>query len=188
VGGAEVFSDNSSKHDMAERLRELEELALLDGLTRLSNRRHLDAELQSRIQEVQRYGMSLGVLFMDIDDFKKINDRCGHAIGDLVLQTVANTLALMGRPFDLFGRWGGEEFVGLIRNVNQDALVKIGQRCRALVEQSATAFKDDCDLRVTISLGATLCRPDDTLDSLMDRADRLMYEGKRQGKNRLVVG
>jgi diguanylate cyclase (GGDEF)-like protein/PAS domain S-box-containing protein len=188
VGVAEVFSDISSTRSMTERLKELEGLALLDDLTRLSNRRHLDMELQARLQEVQRYGLSLGVLFMDIDDFKHINDTCGHSVGDLVLQTVARTIGFTSRTFDLFGRWGGEEFVGIIRNVDEKSLVQIGQRCRALVEQSSTAFKENCELRVTLSIGATMCRMDDTIESLIARADHLMYESKRQGKNRLSLG
>ena len=101
VGAAEFFTDISNEEAMHIRIKELESLALLDTLTQLPNRNHLVPELESRLREKARLSLSFGLLFMDIDHFKRFNDACGHDIGDEVLGTVATA----GRPFDLAGRW-----------------------------------------------------------------------------------
>ena len=94
---------------------------------------------------------------MDIDHFKKFNDTYGHDVGDQVLKYVANTLLKNSRPFDVMGRWGGEEFVGILRNVGLEQLEELGNRLRMLVESSYIASQDKT-LHVTISMGATLMR------------------------------
>ncbi|MBJ6750322.1 sensor domain-containing diguanylate cyclase [Geomonas anaerohicana] len=187
IGGVEMFSDNSGQVHNDERLQELEKLALLDGLTQLANRRYLDRELESRLEELHRYDIPFGILFMDLDDFKKINDRYGHDTGDRVLQFVAGTLSANSRPFDLYGRWGGEEFVGIIRNVTAANLKHMGQRLRRLVEKSFVLVEGEA-LRVTISIGATMAVKNDTVQTLLARADGLMYQSKAAGKNRLTIG
>ncbi|QWV95348.1 sensor domain-containing diguanylate cyclase [Geomonas oryzisoli] len=187
IGGVEMFSDNSGQVDNDDRLKELEKLALLDGLTQLANRRYLDRELESRIEEMNRYDIPFGILFMDLDDFKTINDRYGHDTGDRVLQFVAGTLSANSRPFDLYGRWGGEEFVGIIRNVSNANLKHMGQRLRRLVEKSFVLVEGEA-LRVTISIGATMAVENDTVQTLLARADGLMYQSKAAGKNRLTIG
>ena len=104
-----------------------------------------------------------------------------------MLQFVAGTLSANSRPFDLYGRWGGEEFVGIVRNVTAANLRHMGQRLRKLVEKSFLLV-DGQNLRVTISLGATMALQDDSLQSLLQRADALMYQSKAAGKNRLTMG
>jgi len=187
IGAVEMFSDSS--HSAANRLRlqELEKLALLDELTQLANRRYLERELEARMEEMSRYDIPFGVLFMDLDDFKRVNDQFGHDTGDRVLQFVAGTLSANSRPFDLYGRWGGEEFVGIVRNVSAANLKQMGQRLRRLVEKSFLLVAGE-RLRVTISIGATMALPDDSLQSLLQRADTLMYQSKAAGKNKLTMG
>jgi diguanylate cyclase (GGDEF)-like protein/PAS domain S-box-containing protein len=187
VGGAEIFTDNAALQAVTERLRELEELALLDPLTRLSNRNHLGAELEARFQEKQRYGLSFGVLFLDVDRFKRFNDDYGHAVGDEVLRIVARTLQGAARPFDVFGRWGGEEFVGIIRNVDLQTLGRMADRCRRLIAASATPVPGGGAAKVTVSIGVTLAHDEDSPESLIHRADRLMYESKLAGRNRVTL-
>ncbi len=187
IGGVEMFSDDSFAAANEMRLQELEKLALLDGLTQLANRRYLDRELEARLEELNRYDIPFGVLFMDLDDFKRINDCYGHDTGDRVLQFVAGTLSANSRPFDLYGRWGGEEFVGIVRNVTAANLKHMGQRLRKLVEKSFLLV-DDVHLRVTVSIGATMALKTDTLHTLLQRADSLMYQSKTSGKNRLSIG
>lgn len=182
VGGVELFSDISAKHAMLLRMKEMEQLALLDPLTRLSNRFHLEAELASRFQEMERYSLSFGVLFMDIDRFKAFNDRYGHGTGDLILKTVAETLRANARPFDVFGRWGGEEFLGIIRNVDALELEEMAQRCRHLVASTTIVVPEGLE-GVTVSIGATLVQSRDTIDSLVKRADALMYRSKKAGRD-----
>ncbi len=186
VGGVEMFMDISTRKAMLERIRELEKLALVDGLTGLSNRQHLIGELESRFHEKTRYGLSFGILFMDIDHFKKVNDTYGHSVGDLTLKTVSDTLRAAARSYDLFGRWGGEEFMGIIRNVDRPLLGKIGDRFRMLVEKTRihceqTAFS------VTISVGAALAMSKDTPERLVERADALLYRSKADGRNRMTL-
>ncbi len=187
IGGVELFSDISSEKAIELRLKELEDLALLDNLTRLANRHYLEKELMVRFEEHKRMGIPFGVLFMDIDHFKKFNDTYGHDVGDLVLKFVANTLNKNLRPFDVMGRWGGEEFIGIMRNVTGQTLEQLGDRLRVLVDDSYLMRQDD-KLKVTISIGATVTRSDDTLESLIKRADTLLYKSKAAGRNRLTLG
>lgn len=187
IGGVEIFSDISSKAADEQRLKELEKLALLDSLTQLANRHYLERELEARLEEMSRYGIPFGVVFMDIDDFKMVNDRYGHDTGDRVLRFVAGTLSVNSRPFDLYGRWGGEEFVGIARNVLASDLRLMGQRLRKLVEKSFLVV-DGQKLRVTISIGATMASAADSISTVIQRADALMYQSKAAGKNRLTYG
>ncbi len=124
---------------------------------------------------------------MDIDHFKKVNDTYGHDIGDEVLKFVANTFVTNSRPFDSYGRWGGEEFIGIIRNITCEGLEHIGNRLRLLVENSYILHENK-KLQVTISIGATLVKDDDTIESLVKRADILLYQSKAAGRNRLTIG
>lgn len=187
IGGVELFSDISSEKAIALRIKELEDMALLDNLTRLANRHYLEKELMVRFEEHKRMGIPFGVLLMDIDHFKKFNDAYGHDVGDLVLKFVANTLVKNLRPFDVVGRWGGEEFIGIMRNVTGQTLEELGDRLRRLVDDSYLMRNDD-KLKVTISIGATVTRCDDTVDSLIKRADTLLYKSKAAGRNRLTLG
>lgn len=187
IGGIELFSDISHRPAILMRMKELERKALVDELTGLANRRHVEDEIFRRMEEAKRYRSRFGLIFMDIDRFKHFNDTYGHQVGDRVLKFVANTLIANSRPFDLYGRWGGEEFVGVIRGVDLPELERVGERMRMLVE-SSYLMHNDCPLRVTISAGATLIREGDSRESLIRRADRMMYESKKNGRNRLTAG
>ena len=187
IAAVMAFADLSGKAANDERLKELEKLALLDRLTQLANRHYLERELEARLEELRRYAIPFGVMFMDLDNFKHVNDRFGHETGDRVLQFVAGTLSANSRPFDLYGRWGGEEFVGIARNVGCGDLKQMGQRLRRLVEKSFL-FLDKRRLQVTISIGATLATETDSIATLIQRADSLMYQSKTAGKNRLTFG
>jgi diguanylate cyclase (GGDEF)-like protein/PAS domain S-box-containing protein len=182
VGGAELFTDISPQTVMRAKIEELEKLALLDGMTQIANRSYIEMELESRLAEMKRYRLSFGILFMDIDNFKHVNDTHGHETGDLLLKAIADTLTHTFRPFDLFGRWGGEEFIGIIRNIDMPALADIGNRIRMLVSKTQIQVPGSL-LSITVSIGATMATPDDTRESLMKRADMLLYKSKNKGKN-----
>jgi diguanylate cyclase (GGDEF)-like protein len=169
------------------RIIELEKMALLDNLTQLANRNYIEKELKSRFEEIKRLNIPFGILFMDIDFFKKFNDTYGHDVGDKVLQFVSKTFIANSRPFDLYGRWGGEEFIGIIRNISSDNLEALGNRVRLLLQNSYITHEDR-KLNVTISIGATLVKKDDSIDSLLKRADTLLYKSKAEGRNRLTLG
>ena len=187
IGGIELFTDISNRAVTELRVKELEKLALLDNLTHLANRHYLEKEIQSRFEENRRFKVPFGILFMDVDYFKQLNDIYGHDVGDAVLKNISNTFTANARPFDLYGRWGGEEFIGIIRNINIKDLERLGNRVRNLVENSYLIHNDKT-LKVTISVGATLAGENDTMETLMQRADMLMYQSKAAGRNCLTLG
>ncbi len=187
IGALEVFSDNSPKMVALQRAHDLEKIAFLDPLTGLANRTFTEITLRARLEELVRYGWSFGLLFIDVDHFKEINDRYGHPVGDQALSIVANTLKAAARSFDLVGRWGGEEFVAVLVNVGDRKLDAIAERFLTLVGSSRLPV-DGTHTRVTVSIGATLADPRDTVDELVARADALMYGSKQAGRNRVTVG
>lgn len=186
-GGVELFTDISAYKSIEQRAKELEAMALMDQLTRLANRHCIENELLTRFEEARRFGWPFGLLMMDIDHFKEFNDAYGHDVGDRVLKFVAETLVKNARPFDVIGRWGGEEFIGIIRNVDAGQLNDLAQRMRMLVERSYLTHENQ-KLQVTISMGATLMRPHEDTASLIKRADTLLYESKYAGRNRVTMG
>jgi diguanylate cyclase (GGDEF)-like protein len=187
VGGVELFTDISNQIANELKVKELEKLALLDSLTKLPNRNYIEQEVQSRFEEQKRFDMPFGILFIDIDHFKKINDTYGHDVGDKMLKLVANTFVANARPFDFYGRWGGEEFIGIIRNINSKDLESLGNRLRSLIENSYMIHKNK-KVYVTISIGATIIKENDTIEILIKRADTLMYKSKEAGRNCLTIG
>ncbi len=187
IGGIELFTDISNIQANTLRVQELEKLALLDNLTQLANRNYIERELQARFEEHKRMKVPFGILFIDIDHFKRVNDTYGHDVGDEVLRFVARTFSVNSRPFDLYGRWGGEEFLGIIRNIGANDLVQLGNRLRVLIEHAYILHEGE-KLQITVSIGATSVTDDDGSESLIKRADGLLYESKRLGRNRLSHG
>lgn len=187
IGGVELFSDISRFKSIETRVKELEEMALVDNLTGLANRNCIEKDIFLCLDERKRLSVPFGLLFIDVDYFKRINDTYGHDIGDLVLKFIAETLDRNSRPFDVIGRWGGEEFIGIVRNVNRQQLEGLGNRLRILVESSYIHLQNE-RLHTTISIGATLLHDDDSPDTLIKRADMLLYESKRKGRNCLTIG
>src|SRR3990167_1736007 len=186
VGAVEIFSDNTPKLAITQRIKELEKMALLDPLTELANRRYIELNIQTKLDEMRRYGRSFGILFMDIDHFKKVNDLHGHDIGDKVLIMVSNTFIKNVRASDIIGRWGGEEFLAIIPNINEDQLYLTANKLRALVERSGFSV-DSGIVQVTISIGAAIAQPKDTTETLLERADKLLYYSKTNGRNRVSI-
>jgi diguanylate cyclase (GGDEF)-like protein/PAS domain S-box-containing protein len=186
VGAVEIFSDNSPRVLLAEKVEELEKMALLDPITRIGNRRYGDLNLTARLNELERYDWPFGVLFMDIDYFKKVNDLYGHDVGDRILRIVATTMINGLRSSDVVSRWGGEEFVALVPQVDMEHLKNVAEKIRLLVEKSSISVEGK-NIEVTISIGATLARKDDTAETLIKRADELMCKSKSEGRNRLSV-
>jgi diguanylate cyclase (GGDEF)-like protein/PAS domain S-box-containing protein len=185
TGCAEIFTDASQFNATDIRIKELEKIAFFDRLSNLPNREYMESELDLNFHEFRRMGQRFGVLFLDIDHFKNFNDRFSHEAGDRIIRTVANTLRASSRPFDVFGRWGGEEFVGIIKDVDPEKLVKIGNRYRKLIEQSSITL-GDTRVGITVSIGATVVRKKDVKKTIINRADRLMYECKEKGRNCLA--
>jgi diguanylate cyclase (GGDEF)-like protein len=129
-----------------------------------------------------------GVLFCDIDHFKNINDTFGHKLGDKVLRMVAQTLRANIRDTDTMGRLGGEEFLVILQDVDAEALLSIAEKLLNLVRQSHLTLPNERTISATISIGGTLLQESDTVDTIVDRADKLMYESKSKGRNSVTIG
>lgn len=187
TGCVEVFSDKSSNQQIIRELEELKKEVYLDPLTGVGNRRYAEMMLQTRFYEWQSHGVPHGVIFLDIDHFKRFNDTYGHKTGDAVLVMVGKTISNLLRRIDAVARWGGEEFVVILQNVTDQFVLTVSERLRLFIEQSFLAAGDE-RLMVTASLGATLICRDDQQQTALERADKLMYASKKSGRNRVTCG
>jgi diguanylate cyclase (GGDEF)-like protein len=182
--GTSEGGNNSMIDSLKKRIEELREIAFVDQLTGIGNRRYAEISLRTKTDEFNRYGWVFGVILGDIDNFKRVNDTYGHATGDRVLQMVAAVISQNIRNSDsLFYRWGGEEFLLIASNVNERQLFEISERVRMLVASSALSAGGET-IKVTISAGMALVRVDDSPLDLVSRADKALYVSKKEGKNR----
>lgn len=187
IGAVEIFSDTTDHQNILREVESLRQAAYIDGLTRIGNRRFGEMTLQAKLYELKIFNISFGILFIDIDHFKIINDNYGHQTGDEILTMVGKTLANILRKLDAVIRWGGEEFVVVLPNINMDTLSESAERVRVFIERSFIMKKAE-KLSVTVSIGASMAEADDTVESLVRRADELMYQSKQLGRNRVTVG
>ena len=188
VGAVETFNSNASLFDLRNQLHELRRNTQKDTLTGVENRLHLEGRLRAVIAEYKHQESKSGLLFIDVDHFKITNDTYGHDTGDKVLQMVAATLRYNVRVTDVVGRWGGEEFLAILNDIeNQKTLLTIAEKLRTLVACSRLDL-DDESLTTTISIGATILLPNDTPESFVRRADQLMYQSKQAGRDCVHVG
>lgn len=186
LGAVEVFSDTSSRLRIQNELKELKHQTMLDPLTGLGNRRSLAREFERRLGELRRYNIPFGVLFVDIDHFKRVNDTYGHKTGDQVLVSVAKTLQSALRDMDMVCRWGGEEFLAVVPRVDEAAFRAVAERMRRFVEASPIPGRDG-PLCITVSVGGVMAGAHDSQESLAARADAMMYRAKQSGRNRTVL-
>lgn len=162
-----------------ERTHQLETLARIDPLTNLLNRRGITDTLATWLDRARRENTSLGILWIDLDHFKELNDQYGHARGDQALIQVATVLRDNLRIYDQAARWGGDEFLIVMVDCDADTLMQLGERIRSAIEET---MHDDC--HITVSVGGYLTQPTDTIDSLLNQADQAMYRAKGLGRNR----
>ncbi|MBN1425377.1 GGDEF domain-containing protein [Candidatus Fermentibacteria bacterium] len=187
VGAVEVFSEDKGLHEVLLDLREAQHEALADALTDAPNRKACDALLAGRLERARLLGIPFGIAFVDVDHFKCVNDEFGHQLGDHVLLMVTRTMERAVRPRDVVTRRGGDEFIVVFDSITKTVLGEVTERIRALIEQSFIVH-DEVRVSVTVSLGATMATPEDAPETLVARADRLLYESKETGRNRLTVG
>jgi diguanylate cyclase (GGDEF)-like protein/PAS domain S-box-containing protein len=183
----EFFTDVPSKAKLYQEHRKLKESSSIDTLTQLYNRAFIDYQIETSINEANTFDIGLGILFIDIDHFKKVNDTYGHPAGDQVLQMISKTLALNVRSHDFVGRYGGEEFIVLLRDIDRPSLQMVAQKLRVLVQEATTFIDDSKPINVTISLGGAMLTKDLTKDAWIKHADDAMYQAKAQGRNRVVI-
>lgn len=162
--------------------RELQNLATTDALTQIANRSSLDEVLKQSIAENERYQRPFSVVMIDIDFFKKINDTHGHLVGDTVLKTVAQLIKSQIRSVDTVGRWGGEEFVIVYREIECQGAYALAENIRQSVEKYPFEGLE----RITISLGVAQYRAGTSAEELLKQADTAMYDSKEQGRNKVT--
>lgn len=160
--------------------------AILDSLTELPNRRGFDLLAAQAMHEAQREPKPLAALLLDLDHFKVLNDTYGHLAGDQVLIGFARDLESCLRHSDIVCRWGGEEFIVLLKGTDGETGLMIAEKIRQHVEQQRYAYNDKA-LQLTVSIGLTTLQTDDTLHTLLSRADHAMYRAKQAGRNRTCV-
>ncbi|MSP62713.1 MAG: GGDEF domain-containing protein [Myxococcales bacterium] len=155
-------------------------LATVDGLTGLHTRRHFDARLDEEVERSHRFGTAFALLLLDLDDFKRINDRHGHLAGDRALRETARQVLAQLRGIDLAGRYGGEEVAIILPRTTIPDAVQVGERIRAGLAEAS-----DGAVRVTVSIGVTGFVPGDDARALIGRADAALYRAKAHGKDRV---
>lgn len=186
AGSIEIFVDTSSREDMFRQLKDMERSLYQDELTAIGNRKLAEIRLSELMGAFREHGQIFGVLFVDIDHFKRVNDAHGHPVGDRVIRFVARALQNGLRPTDRVCRFGGEEFLCLLPNIAPEELRQVGERVRMLVERSGLDLPM-MTLRVSVSVGGALCRNGDTSFAVIERADKAMYRAKELGRNRVVI-
>jgi len=200
AGADDYITKPFDKHELAARLRvasrivtlqsdliatreELRIRATHDALTGLWNRGAVIELLRNELKRTRREGKPLSVVLFDADHFKRVNDTRGHAAGDAVLIGIAQRVKAELRPYDVVGRFGGEEFLAVLPGVGADTLPMLGERLRAAIDAAPFAIPGGT-LAVTVSAGGAVCGPDETDDALIQRADDALYRAKHAGRNR----
>lgn len=186
-GAVEIFSNNTAQVDAERRAGELNQMAFLDHLTELPNRRYVEMSLESAFQEHRSHGQRCGILLIDIDHFKQINDSLGHACGDKVLQEVGKTLKSSLRSNDVLGRWGGDEFLAIIRGIEGEQLRMMADRCVAMVGSAQILCEGQSRVQASVSIGAMEIRGSDSVNDLLQHVDELLYTSKAAGRGRATV-
>lgn len=186
IGALETYIETSPKLTVPQSQEDLQRMNLLDPLTSLGNRPYLEIHINSRLEEMKKFGLSLGVLFIDLDDFDMINETYGSVVGDKIIKMVSQTLGNNVRFFEVVGRWDGEKFVAVLLNMDLSKLDLVANKLRLLVEQSNFREQDKV-LKTTVSIGATLAKSSDTSASLIKRAQDLANQSKHKGKNLVSI-
>jgi diguanylate cyclase (GGDEF)-like protein len=171
--------------ELRVRNTELEAASRTDALTGLPNRRHLQEQLAAAASGARRHGHTVAVLMVDVDHFKRVNDRLGHAGGDHVLRRIALSLANACRAEDVAGRWGGEEFLVVSPTTDMDGAAALGERIRSATAAEVISVEGRENLNVTVSVGVAV--GSDDVDGIVRDADAALYEAKAEVRNRVVL-
>lgn len=182
------FRQAQEYRELIQTSARLSTVALADPLTEVSNRRALAWELPCQIQNAHAQGTPLSLVMLDLDNFKSVNDQHGHLVGDRVLQILAARIRNRLRVHDKIFRYGGEEFVILLKQTDADTAWLVAQRLRQVVGKQPFNLEQTLTLTVTISLGLSLLRPADDIKgvSLLQRADQNLLIAKSRGRNQVV--
>jgi diguanylate cyclase (GGDEF)-like protein len=181
AGRASIALQNAHLH------RVTRQLASTDELTQLANRRQFDEALAAEVVRAERFRDPVAVVLADLDNFKTVNDRFGHDVGDVVLRAFAGAIRATVRDVDLPARYGGEEFTVLLPATDAEGGRQLAERLRVAAEELAIAVGEDREVRVTSSFGVASFPEEPSATALMRAADRALYRAKAAGKNMVVV-
>jgi len=178
--------------NLRETRHKLEVLAMHDGLTNLLTRRAIENHAISELSWAHRKGVPMSFVMLDLDHFKTVNDRFGHAVGDQALQLLADLLMQKKRPYDWAGRWGGEEFLLVLPRTTLEDAISVAERIRIATENSPLPLADGSQEVLRLSLGVTSLTPDTSAPmppvlDLIHQADMALYHAKQTGRNRVCV-
>jgi diguanylate cyclase (GGDEF)-like protein/PAS domain S-box-containing protein len=187
IGAVEIFTNNVKNINALEEIERLQHEVFRDALTGIGNRRFAELNLRNFLQGCKEHDLAFGLLFVDIDRFKVVNDTYGHTTGDEVLKLVSKTLVNGLRAVDIPCRWGGEEFLILLPNVNYASLWELAERLRMLLENSWLDH-NGVQIQVTASFGGTISNTQDERESIVERADKQLYLSKEAGRNCVHIG
>ena len=182
IGAVEVFTSNMKSITLLKQLEGLRKEVLTDELTGIGNRRCAEVLMNDLAVSLAEYDVPFGILFVDLDHFKAVNDTWGHHVGDKVLLMVAQTLVNGLRGLDVACRWGGEEFLILIPNIQKESLLGLGNRLRVLIENSWLNHEGQ-RIWVTASFGGAVSQKGETGAAVVNRADKQAYRSKQEGRN-----
>lgn len=171
---------------LSARSQKMEHAALTDSLTGMQNRRYFDDALREYLEEFRRIDKPIGLMILDLDHFKQVNDTHGHDVGDEVLRAVANCLKDFTRFHDVVARLGGEEFAVVAPNMDEDLLMKLAERIRRAISGLPIAT-GNIRIKVTTSVGLAVWDRKETAEDFYRRADRMLYQAKRMGRNRVCA-
>ena len=175
--------------ELEDANRRLNQLAVTDGLTGLYNHRYLQEQLKSAVERSLRSGVPVAMLMIDVDHFKKYNDRNGHPAGDEALRSVARLVAEDRRQVDVVARYGGEEFAILLYDATREQATEVAEKVRTRVSSAPIAQADRQPLgKMTVSIGLAVC-PEDatTAETLLEAADVALYRAKKSGRDTVVI-
>ncbi len=179
-----IESDSRQLNDELTRVRLL---SLTDELTGLPNRRAFLRRIEDEVARVQRYGFPLSLALIDLDHFKQVNDKFGHAGGDEVLQIYAKNILSIFRHHDLVARYGGEEFAVLLPNTDAEGSLRALTKVKNRATESRWQADGDLVQVPTFSSGVSLYKPGETASAFIERADKALYRAKRLGRNRVEL-
>lgn len=174
---------NKLSDTLEQNYIKVEKISITDKLTQLSNRTHTDEYMQNQLQKTRSIKGELIVIIVDIDHFKSVNDSHGHLVGDHVLREFSNLLRECIRNQDFVGRWGGEEFIIVMPDIDLEQATKNAERLRSMIEKHDFGEAG----QITASFGISVSIDNDTQESLVQRADESLYKAKQQGRNQIVV-
>ncbi len=181
-GATELFSNDSASLSALEKINELEKAAYLDPLTEVGNRRYTETSLKKCLDEAGSHHTPYGVLFLDVDHFKPINDTYGHLVGDRVLRMVAKTVHHNLLADDFIGRWGGDEFLVILHNVEAEKISSVANKLRILIN-TAQLMLDEAKVKATVSIGGTAVETGDSVETILERTDQALYAAKSAGRD-----